>query len=596
MNDIDALLDTAFVDYNAGRFNRAEQLARQVLNIAPTHGDALYLLGLVAYQSGALEPAAGLLYQAVKLYPDMANYALALAAVLHKQGRLEEALSFYEKHKDNPAVLTQIGLIYAAKGQDDWAKSAFKEALKKDESLTEAFIGLADLAEKHGDFPEAERLLTHAHTVQPTPEVLYQLARLYRLTGREKQALPIINQAIELYKSVVYVNEKGLILEALQAYDEALDAYIETTHMSAYFADGFCNQANIYLKQGHFDLAEDSYKRALALDKKFLQAHHNLASLLYKQGRKNEALEHYREAIIINPKHVESIYNLAVILEELGEYSEAAGMYFNVWALGMKNDSLDFRIAATLQELYRLSGDGKKQALDFAKGWVKNAPDNDVAKHTLDSFTGKKSADMDKYSERLYDAFAPEYDETMKHLDSKVIQTAISLLGKKRYKNVLDLACGTGTFGKMFKNRFNMITGVDISQKMLDQAQKTKAYQKLVHSSIGAFFDTTKKKYDLIMALEVSGYLDTLPLFFESVRTHLTADGVFIFSAENTEADKDQELSLNGRYLYAPVYIEKMLHAAGLVQKEVIETDLRKEGTGYAKGFVIKAVLKPARK
>ncbi|MGN1063229.1 MAG: tetratricopeptide repeat protein [Alphaproteobacteria bacterium] len=596
MNEIDALLDTAFADYNAGRYEQAEALTRRVLSIEPTHGDALYLLGLIALNAGALEPAAGLLYQGVKLYPNMPGYALALASVLHKQGRLEEALSFYEKHKENPQVLAQIGLIYAAKGQDEWAKSAFLEALKKDEGLTEAVIGLANLAEKHQDFAEAERLLIHAQTVRSTPELLYQIARLYRLTNRAKQALPIINQAIDLYKSVVYINEKGLILEALGEDEAALDAYVETTKFSAYFADGFCNQGNIYLKQGHFDLAEDAYKRALALDKKFLQAHHNLASLLYKQGRKTEALEHYREAIIINPKHVESIYNLAVILEETGDYSEAAGLYFNAWALGMKHDTLDFRIAATLRGLFQSSKKGEKQALDFAKGWVRNFPDNEVAKHTLDTFTGKKTADMNKYSERLYDIFADEYDETMIKLDSRVIKNTVSLLGGKKYKNVLDLACGTGTFGKIFKLRFKSITGVDISQKMLDLAQKAEVYQKLIHASVEDFLKTDKTKYDLIVALELIGYLDNLPSFFEDVQQHLTPNGVFIFSVEKTLKKQDWELSITGRYLYNPIYIEKMLNNAGLIQKELIHAPLRKEGTEYADGFVIKSCLKQNNK
>ena len=148
MNEIDALLDTAFAHYNQGDFETAEEIGRRVLSIEPSHGDGLYLLGLIAFQSGALEPASDLLYQAVKLYPNQDNYALALASVLHRLGRLDEALSFYEKYQNNPAVLAQMGFIYASKGQTEWATSAFHKALELDKTNAEAVVGLAAILQR----------------------------------------------------------------------------------------------------------------------------------------------------------------------------------------------------------------------------------------------------------------------------------------------------------------------------------------------------------------------------------------------------------------------------------------------------------------
>ena len=71
MNNLDLILDEAFSLYNAGQIEQAEDLTRQVLNAEPSHGDALFLLGLIAYQSGALEPAADLLFQAVKFVKNL---------------------------------------------------------------------------------------------------------------------------------------------------------------------------------------------------------------------------------------------------------------------------------------------------------------------------------------------------------------------------------------------------------------------------------------------------------------------------------------------------------------------------------------------
>lgn len=589
MSEIDALLDTAFNEYNCGNFETAEELGRRVLSIEPTHGDALYLLGLIAFQAGALEPASQLLYQAVKLYPDSVGYTLALASVLHRQGHLDEALSFYEKHKTNPIVLSQMGLIYAQKGQDEWAKSAFLEALKLDNTVSEASVGLAALYGRQGNLSQAEIVLSEAEKNAPSADVFYRLAQIYRLTNRLDVADVYIEKSLNLMVNAIYLNEKGLILEALGDNDKALEIYLQATEADKYYADSFANLGNIYLKKRLFDKAEDAYKRALALDKDFFSAHHNLASLLYKQNRKGEALNHYQEAVILEPKNLSAIYNLAVILEDLGEFSEAAGLYFNALTQGMKNKALDFRIESTLRALYQIDKEGKKQALDFAKGWVKHFPDSVVANHTLDIFSGKKTADMNSYSEQLYDVFADEYDEKMHMLQSNVLDTAISMLKEKKFKNVLDLACGTGGFASKLKNNFNLIIGVDISKKMLDKASNINIYDKLVHQSIQDYLNKTKQKFDLIVALDVTGYLDTLVDLFQGVQAHLTKNGVFLFSVETPVTDKAYELALNGRYVYAQDYVQKELHKNGLSIVDIKEIDLRREGDSFAKGIIVLA-------
>ena len=590
MNEIDSFLDAAFSAYNEGRFDEAEELVRRVLNIEPTHGDGLYLLGLLAFQSGALEPASDLLYQAVKLYPTQDNYALALASVLQKQGRLDEALSFYEKYKDNMMVLAQIGLIYAQKGQADWATSAFQKVIETDKSIAEAFIGLAILAQKQNDFEKGENVLLQA---PQTPDVLYHLAVLYRHKGQLQKALDSIDKALNRLKNHVYLNEKGLILENLGQEDKALELYLSATNSNAYYADAFANQGNIYLKKGQEDLAEDAYKRAINLDNRFFMAHHNLATLLYRQGRKYEALDHYQEAVIIDPKNMSAVYNLGVIQEDVGEYSEAAGLYFNALVGGFDNPALEFRIASVLERLFKLSKDGKKQALDFVKGWVKHFPDSVVALHTLTALTGKKSSTdasvAEAYAKKLYDVFAAEYDEKMEKLEASALDEILKTVSEKQFKKVLDLACGTGTFGKKLKQNFNSLIGVDISQNMLDIAHITGVYDKLICSSVSESLKSSKDTFDLIVALELTGYLDNLSDLLQGVKSHLAPDGMFIFSIEYPTDKNDTELSTNGRYLYSLEFTQSALEKAGFKTVEIKEINLRREGSGYAKGALFVA-------
>ncbi len=593
MSEVESLLDTAFSAYNNNRLAEAESLARSVLNILPTHGDALYLLGLIAFQAGALEPAEQLLYQAVKLYPNTENYVLSLASVLQKRGRLEEALSYYEKFPDNPLVLSQMGIIYLQQGKDDFAKSAFDKASSLDPTNVSCLIGKALLERKHHDSDRALYYLLEASGIQKTPEVLYQLALQYRLNGDFQKALQYAKQAVLSLPLASFYNELGLCLEKSGHYDEALEAYIQATEKDPYYADAFFNQGNMYRLKGLDLAAEDSFKRALSLDHKFLEAHHNLASLLYKQNRLTEALDHYREALILNPKHISSLFNLAIILEKIENYQEALGLYFNILSLKESPKTIDFRIAYCLTELYRQDKKNKKIITQFIKGWIKHFPDNKIAQHTYNALIGHKisSQDARRYAELLYEAFADSYDEIMQKIENKTIQETVEMIKDKKYKNVLDLGCGTGAFGKELKENFNKLTGVDLSQNMLKKAALTQSYSQLIHQDAVSFLKQDKKKYDLISAIELFCYVPNVSELLSLIPKHLSQKGMLIFSVEETKK-KECVLDPTGRYLYSRSYIENVLKEVGLSIVHMKSIQLRKEGNGYANGFIVLCALK----
>ncbi len=591
MTHIDTTLDTAFHAYNQNDFETAEEMVREVLTISPSNGDALYLLGLIAYRSNALEPAEKLLYEAVKLYPDSQQYALALAGVLQKDGRLDEALSFYEKYKTNPLVLSQIGYVYLQKGQNDFAKSAFEETLKQDASCLNALIGLALIERQKENHHQALSILNQVNQVEHNnTELYYQLAVQNRLCGYDKEALNWITKALKLYKTASFLNEKGLILENLELYDTAQKTYEEAIELDSYAPDSFANLANLYLRQENYRRAEEYYKKALALDLDFLQAHHNLAIALCKQDRKAEGLEHYRSVLLINPHHISSLYNLAMILEEMGEYSEAAGIYFNILTLKAHPELIDFRIANTLSCLAEQGKKGYKEALNFAKGWVKHFSDNGVAQHVLNSLIHNRTdkTSLNQYVQTLFDSFASTYDDTMEHLEASVLNEAIHVINnlpRQDFKNVLDLACGTGKFGMLFNQPTQQLVGVDISEKMLAIACQRNVYTQLVQQDVHIYLEETDEIFDLIIGIELTNYLPELERLIKGVSYRLSDTGYFLLSIEKSEKE-DIWLSLQGRYQYREAYVRSLLSIHGLNATQSFEIDLRKEGHGTQKGLL----------
>lgn len=594
MSQIDGLLDTAFHAYNLNDFEHSEEIVREVLTLSPTNGDALYLLGLIAYRANAFEPAEKLLYQAVQLYPENKTYATTLASVLQKEGRLDEALSFYEPYKETDSlVLSQIGFIYLQKNMDDFASSAFDKSLNLDKNNTTAFIGKALIKRKNHEDSEALSLLLDAQKIAITAELMYQLAVQYKIIGELNKALDAIEQALLMEKVASFYNEKGLILEKMGSIDSAQQSYENAINVDAYFPDSFANLANIYQMKEQFSKAEENYKRALSLDNQFLNAHHNLACLLYKQDRKTESLEHYRSALLINPRHISSLYNLAIILEETGEYLESVGLYFNILSLNATPEHIDFRIASTLALLSGQSKKGKKQATDFAKGWVKSFPNNIIAQHMFNSLVGQKidTEESLKYAEKLYDAFASSYEQTMEKIQSNVLKIIHTNLPNKFYKNILDLGCGTGSFSKELSNKFETLVGVDISSKMLKKAAEKKLYTNLIHADAFSFLKTSNMKFDLIIASELLCYTPNVEELLYEISTNLADNGLFVLSIEET-MQKDILFSANGRYLYRFTYIQDLLKKYKFSIQNRIHAHLRREGIEFADGSILFSIKK----
>ena len=105
----------------------------------------------------------------------------------------------------------------------------------------------------------------------------------------------------------------------------------------------------------------------------------------------------------------------------------------------------------------------------------------------------------------------------------------------KEVKTILDLGCGTGGHARVFAKKGYRVTGVDISESMLEIARKKAADENLninfVLSSIQNF--KTEEKFDAVISMfAVMGYLIENENFAAGVRVaydHLNEGGVFVF-------------------------------------------------------------------
>ena len=369
-NNIDKVLDTAFEAFNRGNLDIAEGLARDVIIMSPTHGDALYLLGMIAYRRGALESAADLLYQAIKMYPDIENYQLVFAEVLRAQGHLDEALSWYERVKESPEIKTETGLIYLMQGKRELAEQAFSEALKEKSDIAPAYLGLAELADS---MKQKEKLLLRAFETHESENTAYHLSKFY-IGKKDWEKAELILKPYLIYSRdwTLY----GVVLAALNRPQEALDALKKATDLDAYDSNAWTQQGLLLEHQKQWNAAELAYTQALALNSDDLTAHAGLSNVLVAVGKTPLALEHMRTIILKNPNDAPTLFKLAILLQETENYEEALGLYFKLLTDGAKVAGLNGRIKSSILALMKTK---KRLAKRFIKGWIKNFPKNKVA-------------------------------------------------------------------------------------------------------------------------------------------------------------------------------------------------------------------------
>jgi len=112
----------------------------------------------------------------------------------------------------------------------------------------------------------------------------------------------------------------------------------------------------------------------------------------------------------------------------------------------------------------------------------------------------------------IFDVWANGYDEDVDITDNKdeypfagykkIMQEIYDAIPKDTTSAILDIGIGTGTLSSQLYARGNKITGVDFSQKMLDEAKKKMPNAKLISFDFtkGLPCEITKEKFDFIIS------------------------------------------------------------------------------------------------
>ena len=255
-------------------------------------------------------------------------------------------------------------------------------------------------------------------------------------------------------------------------------------------------------------------------------------------------------------------YNGALALEKAGKFEEAAIAYGKVLEL----DPEDHGGAAV-----RIASMGLGDV-------PPKAPDAYVA--TL----------FDQHAEAFESILVDQLDYCVPLMVLERIQT----LKLGPFKKLLDLGCGTGLTGGALRDIVEEMTGLDISENMVEIAHEKDLYETLYVAEAADYLeDNDDGPFDIVTATDVLPYLGFLEEMFFGVADNLEAGGHFFFSSETLPDDvldgRDFMVGPHQRFAHAESYVRKVLDGAGFDVVEFREITVRLEDGNPIAGHLVVA-------
>jgi predicted TPR repeat methyltransferase len=313
-----------------------------------------------------------------------------------------------------------------------------------------------------------------------------------------------------------------------------------------------------------------------------LLARLTLVKALLVAGDIQTALAEAREAVSLNP-------SVAVAVLALGEALLAA-------------DALPTAIAE-LQRALRLDPDLVRARELIAVAWLKageadkalehlNALENPPAEMIAACEAIKTASRSDPgYVRHLFDQFSADYDERMLgHLAYAAPQILFDLANMvmpgRDGLAILDLGCGTGLAGAVFKPLAARLEGIDLSPAMIEKARTRNIYEHLAVQDLTTALGAGGPSYDLILAADTLVYLGDLKPVFEAANARLAPDGYFLFTVEKADGE-GFELGPKRRWRHSEAYLRKLARETGFSVSGFVAAASRHEANMPVEGFAV---------
>lgn len=346
-------------------FEHALALADSAARRVPDAVEPEFLKGLIYSRMLQWEEAEAAYKRVIDLDPKYPGVWNNLGNNALRQSRYRSALTYYEQElalKPASAPWHAVGQAYLGLGILDSASYAFNQAAALDSTYAPAYLSLAEVLDREGEYERALAAAERAYALEPNaPATRSAMGSLLMRIGRFSEAIPHLEAATRAMPWNADPHYKlGQVLQRLGRDDEsrALLAHAEK------------------LRQLHADVV--GYQKALITDPKNPYAHAALATAYRLAGRYKEALTAYKLALTLEPDNLEFLNNVAS-LHFLQKDTTAAILTYQYI---LENDPEMVEVWVNLGILHALSGE-KERARQAWENALRYEPDNEQARTYL---------------------------------------------------------------------------------------------------------------------------------------------------------------------------------------------------------------------
>ncbi|MGF1446960.1 MAG: methyltransferase domain-containing protein [Pikeienuella sp.] len=181
------------------------------------------------------------------------------------------------------------------------------------------------------------------------------------------------------------------------------------------------------------------------------------------------------------------------------------------------------------------------------------------------------------YVATLFDQTAPRFDEILVdqlgYAVPLMVRETLEAQGLRPGPRMLDLGCGTGLAGIALADLVEEITGVDLSEEMLAEADERDCYDGLFVGDATAFLaaqDPSDAPYDLIVATDMLPYMGALEELFAGLTRCLAPGGLVAVSTEAlAPGHGDYRVGPGHRFAHGEDYLRRCFTATGLTLRSI---------------------------
>jgi predicted TPR repeat methyltransferase len=498
----------------------------------------------------------------------MAQQKLDMATVrqLHQEGNWDEARTGYlTLLKSNPKdvdVLHALAILCAQEDKLKEAEAYLQTAIQLQPKNPVLYLHLANIFKIQGLFDDAIRLLQKVIVLDPNCISAYNnLGSVYFAQGNFSQAIQTFRQTLEKQPDYVDAHYNlGLALIKNHEIDAAIKLYEELLkHAPQHFAARF-HLGCLLMQQEKMTAAEKQFLIITESQPHHFETQSNLATCYLKLGNLKAAKQYYLNALALMPKDTQILFNLGVIESQLGNIDQTIQYYQQA----VKTNPDFFEAHNNLGAAF-IFKQHAGLALHHFKEALRLQPNNEALQYTVNALSKNQLllAAPPSYITTLFDAYADHYDAHLTlALDYKVPELLYDAIREtkmipQQQWDILDLGCGTGLCGTLFKSAAKQLIGVDLSTNMLDIAKQKNSYDELILEDFIVFLKNKKSQYDLIMAGDALVYTGDLDMIFAETQQALREQGLLVFNAEIC-TDVEYKMNQSGRFAHHKQYIDSL--------------------------------------